>query len=503
MKLTFERKLPLILFIVFLTLVAVGFVSYQYTVSLQDAAERKSVSQSILIHIDRTLAEMLDADYFAQEFYTIGNSTYEDRYLDRKRQAIATIGSLRGAVASNPVQAANIQSLEQAVNNYWLVAERRISARKQDSNITDREPSTMEFRTALSAVRSELDRMRSAEQNSSAGYGSELDKDLYRTVWILIIASVAGIVSLLVANVLVVTEGRRRAKAETALVDANRDLETRIEESTNELRLANENLQSIAAEREQLLENEKAARREAEIANRLRDEFMATVSHELRTPLNSILGWARMLRDGSLDERQEEKALSTIIKNSETQNRLIEDLIDVARLISGKLNLDMRSLEVGELLSHSIESVMPAAGAKKLDVEVEIEDGVEDLAIVGDQNRLEQVFTNLLTNSVKFTPESGSIKVEAHRRNGSVEIAVEDSGVGISPEFLPMVFERFRQDSTSEARNNGLGLGLAIVRNLVEMHGGEVRAESEGENCGARFTVTLPLPEPDMYITQK
>jgi signal transduction histidine kinase len=496
MKLTFERKLPIVLFFVFLTLVAVGFVSYQYTVSLKEAVQRKNDAQAVLIRIDKTLTDILDADSYVQGFYVTGNSTYADRFEDRKRQTEATLNELGLLTATNPQQSANLEALKTAVQGYWDAAGKRINDRKQfGPEIVEMEPSILEFKTAIGRIRAELDRMRTVEQEAASGYDRQLDRNLYRTVWILILASVAGIVSLLVANVLVLTEGRRRAKAETALVESNRNLEQRVEESTNELRRANKNLEAIAAERAQLLENEQAARREAEIANRLRDEFMATISHELRTPLNSILGWARMLKAGTLDGLQEEKALNTIIKNSETQNRLIEDLLDVARVISGKLNLELKPISAIEVVNHSIESIRPSARSKRITVSTDVEEAAGTVQVVGDRNRLEQVFTNLLTNSVKFTPEGGSIDVSVASNNGSVEIAISDSGIGISSNFLPLVFERFRQDTATETRNGGLGLGLAIVRNLVEMHGGTVRAESKGENQGSTFTVTLPVKD--------
>jgi signal transduction histidine kinase len=494
MKLTFERKLPIVLFFVFLTLVSVGFVSYQYTVSLKEAVQRKSEAQNVVSLIDRTLTNLLDADSYVQGFYFTGNSTYGDRFEERRRQTGSALKELELLTSANPEQRANLEALKIAFLRYWQIADRRINDRKQlGPEAVQIEPSVLEFKTSVTQIRAELDRMRSVEQGVAAGYADQLDSNIYRTVWILIFASVAGIISLLVANVLVLTESRRRASAESAIVEANRNLEARVVESTNELREVNRDLELVAAERAQLLENEQAARREAEIANRLRDEFMATISHELRTPLNSILGWARMLKAGSLDGQQEEKALNTIIKSSETQNRLIEDLLDVARVISGKLNLEMRPISVAEVVNHSIESIRPSARAKRISVSVTIGEETNQAEVVGDHYRLEQVFTNLLTNSVKFTPDRGSIDVSVTSNNGLIEIAISDSGIGISSNFLPLVFERFRQDVATEGRNGGLGLGLAIVRNIVEMHGGSVRAESKGENQGSTFTVLLPL----------
>ena len=246
-------------------------------------------------------------------------------------------------------------------------------------------------------------------------------------------------------------------------------------------------------ERDQLLLSEQTARKEAEVANRLRDEFMASVSHELRTPLNSILGWARLLKGGMLDESISAKAVDTIIKSSETQNRLIEDLLDVARLISGKLELEITQVNVVELISNSIEAVRPMVDARNISLNLEIDDNCRESVIPGDVNRLQQVVWNLLTNAIKFSPEGGRVNIAVAAKDGFVELEISDNGRGISPEFLPFVFERFRQDTSNIEKRSGLGLGLAIVRHLVELHGGSVRARSEGENQGSVFTVSLPV----------
>jgi PAS domain S-box-containing protein len=246
-------------------------------------------------------------------------------------------------------------------------------------------------------------------------------------------------------------------------------------------------------EREELLLSEQTARKEAEVANRLRDEFMASVSHELRTPLNSILGWARLLKGGMLDESISAKAVDTIIKSSETQNRLIEDLLDVARLISGKLELEITQVNVVELISNSIEAVRPMVDARHISLNLEIDDNCRESQIPGDINRLQQVVWNLLTNAVKFSPEGGRVNIGVSAKEGFVELEIADNGRGISPEFLPFVFERFRQDTSNIEKRSGLGLGLAIVRHLVELHGGSVGARSEGENKGSVFTVRLPV----------
>ncbi|HRH43100.1 MAG TPA: CHASE3 domain-containing protein [Pyrinomonadaceae bacterium] len=244
--------------------------------------------------------------------------------------------------------------------------------------------------------------------------------------------------------------------------------------------------------REEFLKKEQAARREAEIANRLRDEFLATVSHELRAPLNSILGWGRLLEKEILDEKTTRKAVETIIRNAESQNRLIEDLLDVSRIISGKLRLEITTLKPVNVIEAALETVHPAAEAKGITLEVKSLSPVSHIS--GDPNRLQQVVWNLLSNAIKFTPNGGSVTVELERTNGDIEIRVRDTGIGIKEEFLPYVFDRFRQaDASSIRKFGGLGLGLAIVRHLVEMHGGTVSVFSEGESKGSTFTIKLPV----------
>ncbi|WP_084735940.1 PAS domain-containing protein [Cystobacter ferrugineus] len=247
----------------------------------------------------------------------------------------------------------------------------------------------------------------------------------------------------------------------------------------------------LEAERVALLEREQAARTEAENANRLKDDFLATVSHELRTPLTAILGWVQILRSGQLPEERRMRALETVERNAHAQSQLVEDLLDVSRIMSGKLVLEVESVELGAVVEAALESIRPAAVAKGILLQPVI-DSVA--SVMGDPTRLQQVVWNLLSNAVKFTPKGGRVQVLVERRDSSVEIVVADSGKGIPVEFLPHVFERFRQAEGSVARKyGGLGLGLSIVKHLVEAHGGTIEAFSEGEGRGASFTVRLPI----------
>lgn len=245
-------------------------------------------------------------------------------------------------------------------------------------------------------------------------------------------------------------------------------------------------------ERNQLLAREQEARAAAEAANRLKDEFLATLSHELRSPLNAMLGWTRLLNSRKFDEATTVRALQTIERNAKSQAQLVEDLLDVSRIIQGKLRLNTRPIELVSVIEAAIETVRPATEAKEISIQSRLDPAAGPVA--GDSDRLQQVIWNLVSNAIKFTPKGGCVQVGLARVSSHVEITVTDTGQGIDPEFVPYVFERFRQaDSSSTRVYSGLGLGLAIVRHLVELHGGTVRAQSEGEGKGATFTVKLPL----------
>lgn len=252
------------------------------------------------------------------------------------------------------------------------------------------------------------------------------------------------------------------------------------------------NLTAVAIENVRLLERESTSRASAEESNRLKDEFLATVSHELRTPLTAILGWSRMLQGGSLDSEMAARAIETIKRNAKAQAQIIDDILDVSRIITGKLYLELHPIELAPVLESAVNVVRPTAEAKGIQIEVDF--AQEPAAVPGDTNRLQQVFWNLLSNAVKFTPAGGRVTVQLRHLNSEVEITVADTGQGITSEFLPFVFDRFRQaDSTSTRQHGGLGLGLAIARHLVEIHGGSIAARSSGESEGATFTVRLPL----------
>jgi len=250
--------------------------------------------------------------------------------------------------------------------------------------------------------------------------------------------------------------------------------------------------QRAAEERKVLLENERQARAEAERVSNMKDEFLATLSHELRTPLSAILGWAQVLRRGSRDQNDLQRGLQTIERNARSQAQLIEDLLDMSRITSGKVLLDMQTVAPAGFIDAAIDTVRPAADAKNIRIEKHYT--LDAGMVAGDPARLQQVVWNLLSNAIKFTPRDGQVDIDLGRNESNVLITVRDNGAGIRPEFITHVFERFRQaDASMTRRHGGLGLGLAIVKQLIEQHGGTVRAESAGEGQGASFTIELPL----------
>ncbi|MEX2271956.1 MAG: response regulator [Vicinamibacterales bacterium] len=253
--------------------------------------------------------------------------------------------------------------------------------------------------------------------------------------------------------------------------------------------------------RRQLLEREKAAREDAQASNRAKDEFLATLSHELRTPLNAILGWVRLMGSGNLDQLTMQRAIEIIERNTRLQAQLIEDLLDVSRIISGKLRLDLRPAALSNVVEAAIESVRPTADAKHIDIEFKATATADNVLI--DHGRMQQVVWNLLSNALKFTPDGGRVTISLEDSHATVVLNVTDTGAGINPQFLPFVFDRFRQEDAATTRaHGGLGLGLSIVRHLVELHGGTVAAQSPGEGLGSTFSVALPLAKVPILVPE-
>ncbi|WP_413943002.1 ATP-binding protein [Bdellovibrio sp. HCB-162] len=276
-----------------------------------------------------------------------------------------------------------------------------------------------------------------------------------------------------------------RRWAENKLTQLSKDLEVKVQERTEELENLNKQLSQEVTEKQILYE-------QAQTANRLKDEFLATISHELRTPMNVILGHSEMLHDEDLTENEKRKSIEAIYRNTKAQMHIVSDILDVSRFITGKVQINMEVVDMADIISLSVESILPAASAKNIEVIENI--GTDIGPVAGDPTRLQQVLWNLLSNAVKFTPRHGKIYVSLTKAESNAQITVRDTGKGIDPSFLPYVFERFRQeDATTTRKYGGLGLGLAITRSIVEAHGGNIQAASEGKGKGATFTVILPM----------
>src|SRR6266478_1303609 len=278
---------------------------------------------------------------------------------------------------------------------------------------------------------------------------------------------------------------------QVAVAYENARLYTEAQNHATELRLEVAERKQAEEERAEMLIREQTARAEAETANRTKDEFLATLSHELRTPLTAILGWSHLLRMNKLREPQFAHALDTIERNARSQSQLIDDLLDVSRIVTGKLQIELTTVNLAAVIEAAIESVHPALVGKGLKLETVVESGFR---VLGDANRLQQIFWNLFTNAIKFTPKGGHVTITAELKDSDIRVQVRDTGIGITSQFLPYIFDRFRQaDGSTTRAQGGLGLGLAIVRHLVEAHRGKVEVESPGQHRGSTFTISFPI----------
>jgi signal transduction histidine kinase/DNA-binding NarL/FixJ family response regulator len=289
---------------------------------------------------------------------------------------------------------------------------------------------------------------------------------------------------------------------QVAVAYENANLYAEAQHHATELRMEMAVRKQAEHERARLLVREQAARAEAEAANRNKDEFLATLSHELRTPLTAILGWSHLMRNKGLNEAEFIRGLETIERNARSQSQLIDDLLDVSRIITGKLQIERSPVDLLTAIEAAFDSIRPAAESKSIIFETAI--NVRQCRVVGDSMRLQQIFWNLFSNAVKFTPRGGRVNVEVSSIDSRVNVAVTDNGIGIDPDFLPFIFDRFRQaDGSTTREHGGLGLGLAIVQHLVELHEGRVYVESGGRNLGATFTIALPIAKKDVESNGK
>jgi signal transduction histidine kinase/CheY-like chemotaxis protein len=502
MKLTVERQILIAFLLAIVSLGAISAITYQGTETLIDNLRAEKERQEALIALSEVFALVAEAEIAPRGYVLTGDEAFILQLLDAENEIKPRLERLRTLLSALPGQAERLASLRPEIWAQFDQARRINDARRQGHASTGLLKNEIQRSKSIATkIRELAEELKAAEYDALQRAASTAE---YSAEWLrrfLLLGSIAAVLIVALAGAGVIGEFRRRERAEDALQQANLALKHANDELSRRVEAQSEEMLRKTGEWQSELQQrflaEQSARREAEMANKLKDEFLATVSHELRAPLNAILGWAKLLRSRRLDEPTTVKALETIERSAESQNRLIEDLLDVSRIIAGKLRLDSRPLAPGLIVRAALETVRPAAQTRQITLATEIPDDMPMLA--GDFSRLQQVVWNLLSNAVKFTPQGGHVTVALRADESQIEIAVSDDGQGIKPEFLPHVFERFRQaDSSNARRHGGLGLGLAIVRHLVEMHGGSVEAQSDGEGCGATFIVRLPvLPAQD------
>jgi signal transduction histidine kinase len=444
-----------------------------------EANESVAHTYQVLNALERVVTEIVDAENGVRGFAIGGVRRYLEPFNRANRELVLRIEAVARLTADNPVQQRNVSGLRSQANAVMQVLQLMISRAESNEGIppymSEREKENMD------TVRATLQRMRIEEQQFLVQRNLSAASADVRTR-VLVVSLIAAAFSVLAVSFLFVD---RRAVQVSQL---NRSLAERVRERTTKLEQALADEQEARRQAEHAQRREQQARAEADAANRSKDVFVARVSHELRTPLNALVGWARMLHNGQLAEERMGHAIAAIDRNGEVLKTLVEDLVDMSRMTTGALQLNRQNLEVAALVRESLNLLEPAASAQSIIIEADIES--RPMLIDGDSTRLRQVLWNLLSNAIKFTPAQGRVILTVRSSGEEVEIRVTDKGQGIAPEFLAHVFEPFSQADSS---GQGLGLGLAIVHQLVKAHGGRVDVMSSGVGAGTTFTVFLPM----------
>jgi signal transduction histidine kinase len=457
-----ENKIKIGVGIVLVALVANAALSYRATRILIDNDRSVFHSRQVLTALEVVLSTLKDAETGERGYIITGSTDYLEPYRSAVRQIDEDLQTLKELTADNPQLQERIPILQERVAERLSILKSGIDFKTAgNKEAAQALIASGEGKRSMDDLRRLITEMEAEENRLLAERMEDSRKSQSYTFLTFVTANlIAG--TLLLATAIVVTKGvRARRLAES--------------------------------ERSELLAAERASRQQAEAANRSKDEFLAVLSHELKTPLTAVHGWVQLLKTREVDRQTTEKALAVIDRNLRIQNQLIDDLLNVSKIISGKLQIQRETVNALDIVNATIETVRPSAEAKQISVELESDADLP--AISADPARLQQIVWNLLSNAVKFTSKGGNIVVKVSRTTRDLRIAVQDSGEGIAPEFLPQVFNRFSQADTSKTRaHGGLGLGLALVRQLVELHGGSVSAESVGLGKGSTFGVTLPLP---------
>ncbi len=447
-------------------LVAISIESYINLRQFKKANRWVEHTQLVNNQLDDLLLQLTETETAQRGYILTGESSYLKDYQTAINKAVKPeIQALRQLTRDNPIQQRRLNELEPLVSAQLAVFQQTLDLqRNQGFDVALQAIRTGKGKLLMDEIRQLIGQMGDTENELLKQRSATSEAQAQTTTLVVVLGSLVAALIVALAIFTLDQDINKRMRVEEQLQTLNSELEQRVSDRTQEL----------------------------EAASRAKDEFLSILSHELRTPLNAVLGWSRLLRGGQLSSAKTAQAIEIIERNAKSQSQLIDDLLDISRVIQGKLRLNVRPVQPITLIEAVINSVRPAADARSIRLQAVLDPSAGPIS--GDSERLQQVLWNLLSNAIKFTPKGGRVQIRLERINSHIEITVSDTGIGISANFLPYVFERFRQsDSTSTRTYGGLGLGLAIVRQLVELHGGTVHAASPGEGQGATFTVILPL----------
>lgn len=446
-------------------LVTVGVNAYLNLLNYRKSADEVEHTLKVQNALENVLSHLKDAETAQRGYLLTNDQKYLQPYENGRKKINPGLQSLRKLTDDNPNQQRRLNTLEPLVAAKLGELEKTIALQKKKGvDATSPRIEIGEGKLLMDEIRQVVGEMKTEEKRLLDQRSIATQDRAQKTTLVVILGNLFALGLVSSATVALYRDGVRRQHVEEQLRVFNEDLEKRVSDRTQEL----------------------------ETINRVKDEFLSVLSHELRTPLNAILGWAKLLRAGKLDGARAEQGLEVIERNAKSQAQLIEDLLDISRIITGKLRLKVRPLSLVSVIEAALDTVRPAADARSIRIQTVLDS--EAGPVSGDPDRLQQVVWNLLSNAIKFTPKGGRVQVRLERINSHIEIIVSDTGQGISPEFLPHIFDRFSQADGSTTRvHSGLGLGLAIARNIVELHGGTIHAESPGQGQGTTFIVNLPL----------
>jgi signal transduction histidine kinase/CheY-like chemotaxis protein len=453
-------------------LVTVGVDAYLNLLNYRKSADAVEHTLKVLNSLESVLSYLKDAETAQRGYLLTNDQQYLKLYESGRKQINPSLQSLRQLTQDNPNQQQRLNTLEPVVTAKLAELQKTITLRKPSGgDAASPKIEIGEGKQLMDRIRQVLREMKTEENHLLNQRAVATQYNAQKTTLVIVLGNILALGLVATATMALDRDAVRRRQVEEQLRVLNEDLEQRVSDVYDGLRQRTAELETI---------------------NRVKDEFLSVLSHELRTPLNAILGWAKLLRSGKLDGAKAEQGLEVIERNAKSQAQLIEDLLDISRIITGKLRLKVRPLSLVSVIEAALDTVRPAADARSIRIQTVLDS--EAGPVSGDPDRLQQVVWNLLSNAIKFTPKGGRVQVRVERINSHLEIIVSDTGQGISPEFLPHIFDRFSQADGSTTRvHSGLGLGLAIARNIVELHGGTIHAESPGEGQGTTFIVNLPL----------